>query len=229
MPFTLDSIFRAIRSANCSAEVIVVDDGSSDSTSTIAREFGARILRHDQRKGLISARMTGFEESSGELIANIDADTVIPEGWLQRVLNEFDRNRSLVCLSGPYYYFDLSRSSQMAVKLFYCFGYLLYFLNQRIFRVGSLVQGGNFVVTKQAMAQIGGYSSGFSFYGEDTDLARRLVRVGYVKFSFALWASSSGRRLRTEGVVTMGIRYALNFFWATWLRRPYTKDWIDIR
>ncbi len=229
LSITLQSIFSEIRSVNCLAEVIVVDDGSTDATPMIARELGVCILSHERRAGLVSARMTGFRAASGKLIANIDADTVLPKGWLKRVLNEFERNSSLVCVSGPYSYSDLSRPARMAVALYYCLGYSLYLLNQFIFRVGSLLQGGNFVVKKQAMIEIDGYSDGFEFYGEDTDLARRLVRVGFVKFSFALWASSSGRRLRSEGIVTMGLRYALNFFWATWFRRPYTKEWEDIR
>ena len=114
-------------------------------------------------------------------------------------------------------------------KQLYYLGYVLHLLHQFVFRVRSLVQGGNFVVTKTAMAQIGGYGKDFKFYGEDTDLARRLISVGYVKFTFGLWASSSSRRLRTEGVFTTGCRYAMNFLWATWLHRPFTKKWKDIR
>ena len=229
LPLTLRSIVAEIRHVNCPAEVIVVDDGSTDSTPEIARQFGALTLRHADRTGLVSARMTGFCAARGELIANVDADTIIPKGWLHEVLTEFAHNPSLVCVSGPYYYSGLSRPVQMAVRLFYVLGHCLCLLNQFVFRVGSLVQGGNFVVTKQALLQIDGYSEVFKFYGEDTDLARRLISVGYVKFTSGLWASSSSRRLRTEGIFTMAIRYTLNYFWATWFRRPFTIEWKDIR
>lgn len=229
LPLTLKSIAAEIRRTNCSAEIIVVDDGSTDFTWEIARQSKALTLRHADRMGLVNARMTGFHAARGELIANVDADTVLPEGWLQCVLDEFARNPSLVCISGPHIYSDLSRSVQVAVRLFYFLGYSVHLLNQFFLQVGSLVQGGNFVVRKQAMVQIGGYGEGFKFYGEDTDLATRLSAVGYVRFTPALQAYSSGRRLRAEGVLVMGVRYALNFVWATWLRRPFTNEWKDIR
>lgn len=229
LSFTLHAIVAEIRRTNCAAEVIVVDDGSTDSTPQIAKTFRAVTLIQIERSGLVSARRTGFCAARGQLIANIDADTVIPEGWLQTVLCEFDRNPSLVCVSGPYVYSDLSRIAQLAVRSFYCGGYLLYLINQFVLRVGSLVQGGNFVVARQALVQIGGYSDDFEFYGEDTDIARRLIAVGKVKFKFSLWASSSGRRLLKEGILRMGLRYALNFLWATWLRQPFTNEWEDIR
>ena len=64
-----------------------------------------------------------------------------------------------------------------------------------------MLQGGNFVVRRTALEEIGGYNPKFSFYGEDTDLARRLNSVGAVKFTFRLPALSSGRRLIEEGML----------------------------
>lgn len=226
---TLQAIASEISRSKCSAEIIVVNDGSTDSTPQIAREFGAVTLNQEVRRGLVNARRVGLSVARGELVANIDADTVVPEGWLRLVLDEFERNPSLVCVSGPHVHYDLSKLARLAVRIFYCGGYLLYVLNQFIFRIGSLVQGGNFVVKRQALVKIGGYSNDFIFYGEDTDIACRLIAVGKVKFNFALWASSSGRRLLREGIVRIGFRYTLNFLWATWLRRPFTTAWEDVR
>ena len=74
-----------------------------------------------------------------------------------------------------------------------------------------MLQGGNFIVSRQGLDAAGGYNSDFSFYGEDTDLARRLSKVGVVKFSFSLRALSSGRRFVREGLVKVGWRYSVNF------------------
>ena len=74
-----------------------------------------------------------------------------------------------------------------------------------------------------------GFNSDFRFYGEDTDLARRLSKVGAVKFSLALPAFSSGRRFAGEGLVKVGLRYAANYSWAILFKHPLTLTWLDFR
>ena len=84
-------------------------------------------------------------------------------------------------------------------------------------------------VRRDALLQAGGFDTRFSFYGEDTDIARRMSRVGRVKFCWALTARSSGRRLRGDGLLMTGVRYSLNYLWTTFLRRPFTEAWNDYR
>lgn len=55
------------------AEIIVVDDGSTDDTGTIAENLGAKVIRRPNG-GLSAARNTGIECASGEWIALLDAD-----------------------------------------------------------------------------------------------------------------------------------------------------------
>jgi hypothetical protein len=92
-----------------------------------------------------------------------------------------------------------------------------------------MVQGGNFVVKRDALAEAGGFSDTFQFYGEDTDIARRMNQVGNVTFTWKMMAQSSGRRLRGDGVVMTGIRYSANYIWATFFRKPFTSAWNDYR
>ena len=100
---------------------------------------------------------------------------------------------------------------------------------QCVFHVGAMIQGGNFVVRRSALEAIGGYNTAIDFYGEDTDIARRLSKKGRVKWTFRLPIYSSGRRLMEEGIVRVAARYALNFFWVTFFGRPWTKKHTDIR
>jgi glycosyltransferase involved in cell wall biosynthesis len=229
LPATLTAILAELRGTGCVGEVIVVNNASTDATAAVARSFkGVRVV-DEPGKSLARARQAGFTAANGRLIANIDADTVLPEGWLARVLEEFAANPKLVAQSGPYVYSGISRTGAFAVRSFYVIGYGFYVLNRFVFRVGSMLQGGNFIVSREALAKIGGYSSDFAFYGEDTDVACRLAAVGDVKFTFRQWAHSSGRRLAKEGIVRMGLRYALNFIWTTFFRRPFTQTSRDIR
>jgi glycosyltransferase involved in cell wall biosynthesis len=226
---TLTAIIAETRRSGCTTEVIVVNNASTDATAALAASFPEVIVVDEPIKGLVQARRAGFLRASGELIANVDADTIVTEGWLGRVLGEFRRHPGLVALSGPYIYYDVSRSTRAAVRAFYVMGYGFYVVNRFVLRVGSMLQGGNFVVRRAALEEIGGYNPLFSFYGEDTDLARRLNAVGAVKFTFRLPALSSGRRLIEEGLLRIGLRYSMNFVWATFMRRPFTAEWIDVR
>jgi GT2 family glycosyltransferase len=92
-----------------------------------------------------------------------------------------------------------------------------------------MLQGGNFIVRRDMMEKIGGYDTTIEFYGEDTDIGRRMAKVGRVKFTFKLPMYSSGRRLAKEGVFTMAFRYSLNHVWIIFFKKPYTKEHVDIR
>ncbi len=225
----LKSVLTEIERIKCEAEVIVVNNASKDATKKIALSFFNVTVVDEPIKGLVQARRRGFLVSKGELIANIDADTVLPEGWLDTVLSAFSSSSKLVALSGPYIYYDVSAHTRILTSTFYRVSYLFYILNKCVLRVGSMLQGGNFVVRRSAMNKIGGYNLDFSFYGEDTDLARRLNKVGDVKFSFDLPAYSSGRRFKGEGIFLVGWRYSINFLWATFMKRPFTVDSADFR
>jgi glycosyltransferase involved in cell wall biosynthesis len=66
------------------AEVIVVDDYSSDRTSAVARRAGARVIRHSRNRGAAAARNTGIRAARWPWIALLDSD----DEWLPHLLAE---------------------------------------------------------------------------------------------------------------------------------------------
>ena len=140
-----------------------------------------------------------------------------------------EAHRPLVSFSGPLVYYDLTPRQRRLVHVFYMTAWTTYAINRYILRVGSMVQGGNFVVSRASLEAIGGFNTAISFYGEDTDIARRLNDVGEVRFTFDLKMSSSARRLKSEGMLTMAARYSINYLWTTFFKRPFTDTYIDIR
>jgi glycosyltransferase involved in cell wall biosynthesis len=229
LPRCLEAIAAEIAQSGCPAEIVVVDNASTDRTREVALGTPGVRLIEEKERGLVPARRAGYLAARGRLIANIDADTILPEGWLERALAEFTRDPDLVGLSGPYIYYDSPRSVRAAAACFYRAAFVAYIVVRFVMHAGSMMQGGNFIVRRDALARAGGFDSEFRFYGEDTDLARRLSKVGAVKFSFRLYALSSGRRFAGEGVVRVGLTYTANFFWATFRKRPFTEAWEDYR
>lgn len=226
----LESVLAEIARSGREAGVILVNNASTDRTGQIARGFAGVQVVDEPKKGLVNARDAGFAASAGyDLVANIDSDTIVPPGWLDTVYREFDADPKLVCLSGPYVYYDMGTFNRGMISMFYGLTYLIYLLNRFVLRVGSVVQGGNFVFKRAAWAQVGGYDRSIQFFGEDTDVAVRLSKVGGVKFSFKLKMLTSGRRLEKEGVFQTAGTYTLNFFWVTFRGKPATKDYTDIR
>ena len=73
------------------------------------------------------------------------------------------------------------------------------------------------------------YNREIKFFGEDTDVAVRLSKIGKVKWTFRLKMLTSGRRLAEEGVFRTAGTYTLNFFWVTFAGKPATKTHTDIR
>jgi len=225
----LAAIQAEIARTGCPAEIVVVDNNSTDGTRRIALSIPGIVIVDEPQRGLVQARRAGCLAAKGELIANIDADTMLTEGWLRRALEEFSRSPDLVALSGPCIYYDLPRSAQFVARVFYRIAFATYLLVRFVLGAGSMIQGGNFIVSKSALDAAGGFNSEFCFYGEDTDLARRLSKVGPVKFSLGLPALSSGRRFVAEGLIRAGVRYAVNYLWTIFFKHPFTLTWLDIR
>lgn len=217
----LNSILAEMNGKNYDMEIIAVNNASTDKTKEIIASFPQVKLVDEPRKGLVKARRAGFLASTGELVANIDADTRMTPGWIDKVFEEFFKNSKLAALSGPHIYYDISKKARAAVRTFYYAGFLTYLINRYILGVGSMLQGGNFVVKRAAMEAIGGFNSDFDFWGEDTDLARRLVKIGSVKFTFDLPIYASGRRLERDGLARTGWRYTLNYFSTIFFKKPY--------
>jgi glycosyltransferase involved in cell wall biosynthesis len=72
------------------AEVVVVDDGSSDDSAAIAQSFGdpVRVIRQEHR-GPASARNRGVAEAHSELVAFLDADDLFHPRKLERQAARF--------------------------------------------------------------------------------------------------------------------------------------------
>ena len=83
-------------------EIIVVDDASKDDTAEVAEGMGVKVLRRTKNAGPSSARNLGARHATGEILFFVDADVVIADGAVDRVVDTFERHPDIDAVFGSY-------------------------------------------------------------------------------------------------------------------------------
>jgi glycosyltransferase involved in cell wall biosynthesis len=84
------------------AEVVVVDNGSTDDTAAVVASFPSVRYIYESRLGLCYARNRGWQEARAPIVAYLDDDALAAPGWLAAVRDAFsDGDPSVGCVGGP--------------------------------------------------------------------------------------------------------------------------------
>lgn len=85
-------------------EIILVDDGSTDSSGEKCEEFAIAdrrvIVHHKDNEGLGYARNTGLDLASGKYIVFIDGDDFIGKDYIEQLYKNIQRTNADVCIGG---------------------------------------------------------------------------------------------------------------------------------
>lgn len=155
-------------------EVIVVDDGSTDETPEICREFPfIRYLRQDNR-GLSDARNAGIEASSGEIVAFTDADCRPDPDWLYHTVSELVAD-DFAGVGG--HNFLPPDDSRVATAVMASPGGPAHVMLTD--KIAEHIPGCNMVFWKWALHEIGGFDVTFRKAGDDVDVCWRLQQRGF--------------------------------------------------
>ncbi len=93
---TLPGLVAAIRDALPDAEIIVVNDGSSDDSGAVAAAAGATVIDHPYSKGNGAAVKTGARAAHGEILVMLDADGQHDPGQIPLLLEQIAAGYDLV-------------------------------------------------------------------------------------------------------------------------------------
>ena len=84
-------ILQVCREHDIPVEIVVVDDGSKDSTARLAALAGARVLRHRSNRGYGAALKTGIAAASHDYVVITDADATYPARYIPQLVAELER------------------------------------------------------------------------------------------------------------------------------------------
>jgi len=161
-------------------EIIVVDDGSTDDTERVVREFSkVRYVKLDH-VGLSAARNRGMEEAEGEIVAYTDDDCEVDSGWLTWLAWSFESGGWDAC-GGPNLpplpIGDDRGSMDDEAVVASAPGAPSHVMLNDV--EAEHLPGCNLVVKKEVLQAIGGFNPTYRVAGDDVDLCWRLDAAGY--------------------------------------------------
>ena len=92
----LPGLLRQLAAAHTGAEIIVVDDGSTDTTTQVAHMSGARVIRHPYTMGNGAAVKSGARAARGDNLVFMDADGQHDPADVMRLLKKLEDGYDMV-------------------------------------------------------------------------------------------------------------------------------------
>jgi GT2 family glycosyltransferase len=157
-------------------EIVVVDDGSTDSSVAVARTCGVEVLRLAAQRGPAAARNHGAGHARGEIILFVDADVVVRRDTLTRVAAFFHLRPGIAAVFGSY---DDAPAAPNFISQYK--NLLHHFVHQRSTAEAATFWTGCGAIRRTAFVAVGGFDE--RLYRrptvEDIELGYRLRRQGF--------------------------------------------------
>jgi hypothetical protein len=172
LPRCLEAVMRSARGQ---AEVIVVDDGSHDGTGEVARPYGATVIRQPRATGPAAARNAGAARASADVVLFVDADIVLAEDAIPRVVEAFRADAGLAAVFGSY---DDTPGARTFVSDYR--NLLHHFVHQTAEEESGSFWAGCGAIRRRVFVALGGFDERYRRPSiEDIELGSRLARGGH--------------------------------------------------
>lgn len=168
LPLCLESISK-LNYPPENIEVIVVDNGSNDSTVNIAEKYGVKVFV-DLHLNVSGLRNLGVKSAEGAFLAFVDADCMVHKDWLVAASEYFD-NKSVVMWGSPPVIPDNATWVQKT-------WYHVRMKDDTVCSAGWL-ESMNMFVRKEQFIEAGGFNESLVTC-EDVDLSYRMKRYGQI-------------------------------------------------
>lgn len=175
-------------------EVVVVDDGSTDTTGAVADAVAAEDSRfrvvHQPNRGLSVARNVGLHAATGGIVAYTDADCIVDPDWLAHLARTFQRTGAAAVggLNIP----EVGES-RIAACIAAAPGWPTHVLVDD--DVAEHVPGCNMAFRREALIAIGGFDPVYVTAGDDVDVCWKLLDRGQsIRFTSAAFVWHVARR-----------------------------------
>ena len=155
-------------SSHLAAEIIVVDNGSTDGSAAVARELGVRVIDLPNER-VAALRNAGARLATGTLVAFIDADHELAPGWAAAAVAMLDDPG--VAAAGAQYHAPADGTWVQRM-------YDNFRRHDRGFRSADWLPSGNLVVRRSTFEEVGGFDTSLETC-EDVDLCQRLRARGW--------------------------------------------------
>ncbi|MGJ5818495.1 glycosyltransferase [Paludibaculum fermentans] len=171
--FLADCLRHALAAAEGLAEVIVVDDGSTDNTRAIAQQFPVQLLALPGRSGPSHARNAGAAACPGEILFFLDADVNIPPDFIRSAVQYLDRNPDWSALFASYQRDSLPTNFCSRYK-----NLVHHHTHQQALPEAITFCGGYGFVRRHVFEECGGFDESLHAL-EDIDLGYRMHKAGH--------------------------------------------------
>lgn len=155
------------------AECIIINDGSTDKSRHLLKNYPVYQIEHKENLGLSAARNTALTHASGELIASVDSDVTIDPTWLETLVLHF-QNPNLAGINGR-----MIEANTVAIPDRWRSVHMEQNLGTHANADPNMIFGCNTVFRVAALEEVGGYKSKLRTNNEDYDLFMRVRENGW--------------------------------------------------
>jgi len=206
MEFIPDCLATVVASLHeVDAEVIVVDNGSSDGTVSFIRDSypDIAVVANDENRGFAPAVNQGLRSAGGEFILLLNQDTRIRENAIVRLARRMERDETIgtigprlvgfdgvlqkSCRAFPTYrhlFFDLTGLSFLFPRSRIFGGWRMGWFDHETERKVDQPMGAALMVRREMLDKVGFFDERFRIFFNDVDYCRRVRLAGYVNLYY---------------------------------------------